>query len=383
MKLEQSKKESELIKKSEKLESNLTIIMKKLSKLKIIIKEFKRNINLEVNLQSNVMEDGEEKVPNIIIRVENYEEGTVYYWTAETFHNRFDLMNDLFERFYDNDLDLASITKDDDPLWDEPTHSLLGYAFYKLEPVAYLMSNPASISIISPIGNVMGQLDVDIIPHDENDNEYDEVPESPSELIGQSLCFKVSIIDAKDLPVNFCRNLKVEYQTFYDRQVNSTKLYNENDSNLTEFKIEEEFEHKIDYLTKEDVEFLEKEKICFKVYAYEDVEKKGKLGVDDILKIDKEVEQLNEPTDEIPKEVKPLNNNIIEVRNNNNVAQNNKPLSMSINNSTNNNKAKNNNKFGYSNNQQNINNINFKTSKTFNDKINKGKTDKDKDCLIF
>ena len=159
MKLEQAKKENEKIKKNEKLESNLTIIIKKLSKLKIIIKEFKRNINLEVNLQSNVMEDGEEKTPNIIIRVENYEEGTVYYWTAGTFHNRFDLMNDLFDRYYDNDVDLANITNEDDPLWDEPVHSLLGYAFYKLEPLAYLMSNPSTISIISPVGNVMGQLE--------------------------------------------------------------------------------------------------------------------------------------------------------------------------------------------------------------------------------
>ena len=43
----------------------------------------------------------------------------------------------------------------------------------------------------------MGQLKVDIIPHDENDMEYDEVPESQSELIGQSLCFKVVIIGTK------------------------------------------------------------------------------------------------------------------------------------------------------------------------------------------
>jgi hypothetical protein len=369
MKLEQSKKESEMIRKSEKLESNLTIIMKKLSKLKIIIKEFKRNINMEVNLQSNAMEDGEDKTPSIIIRVENYEEGTVYYWTPETFHNRFDLMNDLFERFYDNELELSTITKEDDPLWDEPTHSLLGYAFYKLEPIVYLMSNPSSVSIISPNGTVMGQLDVDIIPHDENDNEYDEVPESPSELIGQSLCFKVCIIGVKNLPPNFCRNLKVEYQTFYDRQVNYTKLYNENDSNLTEFKIGEEIEHKIDYLTKEDVDFLEKEKICFKVYAYEDVEKKGRIGVDDQLKIDKEVEQqqqqqmdpLDEPTEEIPKNVKNINENYINT-NQNPENYNNKP---------------NKNKFGYSNNQQNLNKINTKTSKD----NNKGKNDKD--CNIF
>ena len=371
IKLEQSKKETEMIRKSEKLESNLTIIMKKLSKLKIIIKEFKRNINMEVNLQSNAMEDGEDKNPNIIIRVENFEEGTVYYWTPETFHNRFDLMSDLFERFYDNELELSTITKEEDPLWDEPTHSLLGYAFYKLEPVVYLMSNPSSVSIISPNGTVMGQLDVDIIPHDENDNEYDEVPESPSELIGQSLCFKVSIMGVKNLPHNFCRNLKVEYQTFYDRQVNYTKLYNENDSNLTEFKIGEEIEHKIDYLTKEDVDFLEKEKLCFKVYAYEDVEKLGKTGIDDVLKIDKEMEKQldDEPTEEIPKNVKSVNDNF----NYNNKVQEN--------NNNNYNNRVNKNKFGYSNNQQNLNKINMKNSKEQNEKYNKGKNDKD--CNIF
>ena len=370
MKLEQAKKENEMIRKSEKLESNLTIIMKKLLKLKIIIKEFKRNIDLEVNLQSNAMEDGEEKTPNIIIRVENYEEGTVYYWTSETFHNRFDLMSDLFDKFYDNDLETVNIPKEEDPLWDEPTHSLLGYAFYKLEPVAYLMSNPSSISIISPVGDVVGQLDVDIIPHDENGLEYDEVPESPTELIGQSLCFKVSLISAKNLPVNFCRNLKIEYQTFYDRQVNTTKLYNENDSNLTEFKIGEEFEHKIDYLTKEDVDFLEKEKICFKVYAYEDVEKKGKIGVDEVLKIDKEMEEMNEPSEEIPKEIKQTFNKSISGginENNNNVHKNN-PGSM-------------NNKFGYSNNQRNLNNMQLRNAKTQSERTNKGKIEKE--CSIF
>jgi len=371
MKLEQAKKENEMIRKSEKLESNLTIIMKKLLKLKIIIKEFKRNIDLDVNLQSNAMEDGEEKTPNIIIRVENYEEGTVYYWTSETFHNRFDLMNDLFDKFYDNDLETVNISKEEDPLWDEPTHSLLGYAFYKLEPVAYLMSNPSSISIISPVGEVVGQLDVDIIPHDENGLEYDEVPESPTELIGQSLSFKVSLISAKNLPVNFCRNLKIEYQTFYDRQVNTTKLYNETDSNLTEFKIGEEFEHKIDYLTKEDVDFLEKEKICFKVYAYEDVEKKGKIGVDDLLKIDKEMEEMNEPSEEIPKEVKQTFDKSVNggVNDNNiNIAHKNNPGSM-------------NNKYGYSNNQRNLNNIQIRNARTQNDRTKNAKIEKE--CSIF
>jgi len=153
---------------------------------------------------------------------------------------------------------------------------------------------------------------------------------------------------------------------------------------LTEFKIGEEFEHKIDYLTKEDVDFLEKEKICFKVYAFEDVEKKGKIGVDEILKIDKEVAQLNEPTDEIPKDVKIASNNYNEgekaINVNQNSNSNNNTRNNNIRNNGPNNRSMNNNRFGYSNNQQNLNNINFRNQ---NEKMIKGKNDKDKDCLIF
>ena len=54
----------------------------------------------------------------------------------------------------------------DHPLWVEPTHSLLGYAFYKCELICYLISNPSSISTTSPDGKIIGQLDVDIIPYD-------------------------------------------------------------------------------------------------------------------------------------------------------------------------------------------------------------------------
>ena len=41
----------------------------------------------------------------------------------------------------------------------------------------------------------------------------------------------------------------------------------------------------------------------------------------------------------------------------------------------------NNNKFGYSNNQQNLNNINIKNNKGYNERFQKGKNDKD--CFIF
>ena len=84
---EGAKHQQEVIHKSEKLENNLTNILKKISKMKIIINELKRNNNLDVVLQKNLLEELEEinSPTNILIRVENYEEGTVYYCQQRLF----------------------------------------------------------------------------------------------------------------------------------------------------------------------------------------------------------------------------------------------------------------------------------------------------------
>ena len=302
---EQLKKEQENVHNSEKLENNLTNILKKMQKMKIIITELKRNINLDAILQKNLVEeiDDIQNGANIAIRVENYEEGTVYYWTPDIFHNRYDLMKELFNKFNDEELDLQNLKNEEDPLWDEAKPVLLGYSFYKLEPLSYLIGNRSELAIISPNGNMIGKLDADVAPHDDDGNEFDEVPETPSELIGQCLQYKVCIYGVKNIPKNFSSELKVEYQCFHDHTNVSTKLYNklvkENNENKDKnvidideesvsIQINEEFEHKIDYLTKEDLEYLEKERLCFKLYAVETVEKKGKTPIEDIININNE-----------------------------------------------------------------------------------------------
>jgi len=308
---EKAKHQQEIMHKSEKLENNLINILKKISKMKIIINELKRNINLDVVLEKNLLDELEEinTSNNILIRVENYEEGTVYYWSTETFHNRYDLMKELFNKFNDEDLDIQNLKKEEDPLWDEAKPVLLGFAFYKLEPVSYLMSNLSEISIVSSNSEVVGKIEVDIIPHDENGMEYDEVPEVPTELIGQTLLYKVVIMNLQGISKNLSYNLYVEYQNFYDHSTIKTKVYNKlsdkDDNDLTndknnfsedekvDIEINESFEHKIDYLTKEDIDFLVKDKVCFKIYSTERIEKKGKTPIEEILP------DIKEPVEEI------------------------------------------------------------------------------------
>lgn len=138
---------------------------------------------------------------------------------------------------------------------------MLGYCFYKLEAVAYLMRNPFPCSIISINGSCVGNLSCDVIPYDEDGNEFEDVPEHPSELIGQPLNFKVYIKEANELPENFCKGVQVEYSSFHDNAVYKTKVFEEKTKNPI---FEEYIEHHIEYLTKEDLDYLENENVKFK-----------------------------------------------------------------------------------------------------------------------
>ena len=280
--------EQEFTHQSEKLENKLINIVKKMYKLKGIIEDLKRNVDLDLFLSKNLIDHyNDPNTPiNIFIRVENYEEGNVYYWSQNIFHDRYDSLKELYNKFIDEGFDLSTLKKEDDPLFDQPKQSLLGYAFYKLEPLAYLMNNCTNIPIISVNGETEGTITIDVIPVDENGNLFEEIPEKPMDLIGQNLNYYVHIKEIRDLPENFCKGIQVEYTSFNDNYTYKTKIYNE-DGKETSFSIDEKFEHKIIYLGEEDINFFLKDKICFKIYAYEEIDKREKKGTpnrDEILK---------------------------------------------------------------------------------------------------
>ena len=254
---------------NEKLEIKLINIVKKIHKFKVFIDNLKRNVELDLFLSKNLIDHyNDPNTPmNIFIRVNNYEEGNVYYWTQNMFNERYDSLKELYNKFLDENYNISELPKEEDPLYDKPQQSLLGYAFFKLEPLAYLMNNCIGIPIISVNGENEGSIIVDVIPVDENGNTFEEIPEDPNDLIGENF-----------LPEYFCKGLQVEYTSFSDNKNYKTKKYNE-EGKETSFIIGEKFEHEISYLTEEDVDFFLKDKICFKIYAYETVEIQGKKGI--------------------------------------------------------------------------------------------------------
>ena len=117
------------------------------------------------------------------------------------------------------------------------------------------MNNWGNIPIISINGEVEGALIIDVVPIEENGNEFNEVSQNLMGLVG--IKFTIFMCIFKKIRI---------YNLNY-----KSKIYNE-DGKETSFNIDEKFNHNINHLNEENINFFMKNKICFKVYAYETVE---------------------------------------------------------------------------------------------------------------
>ena len=120
------------------------------------------------------------------------------------------------------------------------------------------MKNPTRLKIISCNGQSLGFIVSDIIPVDNQGNLFEKIPDEPYEQIGRSLNFKVNIKESKDLPDNFCKDVVVEYSSFFDSVVNRTKLIKGKNKNPV---FDESFEHRIEYLTKDEIDLMLKDNV--------------------------------------------------------------------------------------------------------------------------
>ena len=265
---------------NEKFEKKIINLYKKIYKFNSIIEDLNRQVKIDLYLSKNLIDHyNNPNAPiNIFIRVENYEEGNVYYWTPDTFHDRYDSLKELYNKYMEENYDISKIQKEEDPLYDNPHKSLLGYAFYKLEPVAFLMNNCTAIPIIAVNGDLQGTIVIDVIPTNKEGKEFKDIPKDPNELKGQNLNFYIHIKECNDLPDNFCKCLQVEYNSFIDNINYKTKIYNE-EGDKRSFTIDEKFQHEINYMSEEDISYLRNDKICFKIYAFETLQKKGRKPV--------------------------------------------------------------------------------------------------------
>ena len=182
-------------------------------------------------------------------------------------------MRDLFAT-YEEIGKLPSLSPEDDPFVDVFEPIMLGEGYYRLEPLSYLINNPAQVNLVATSFEFCGKLDLDIIPVDPDGSEDlpDElIPNEPEDLIDQRLDFIVKIDGAKDLPQNFCRDIFAEYSFYLNDKTYRTEVVKGKNRN-PEFNYAKQ--HTVDICTDNLVNYLKKECMVFKVYGFPDTKNK-------------------------------------------------------------------------------------------------------------
>ncbi len=87
------------------------------------------------------------KKRSIQIKVVNKELGYTYWWDVDKLSNRYYIIKDMSEQYFDTGV-IPTLTEKDDPFWDPPEHTLIGRGFLTTKALAYMFDNPAVLPII-------------------------------------------------------------------------------------------------------------------------------------------------------------------------------------------------------------------------------------------
>lgn len=200
-------------------ERSLLKTLPKCIELNLIAKEFKKNVSMSVKMMLANEEDEEDdlemKKRTILIKVINREAGYSYWWDTETLSNRYYIIKDMSEQYFETGV-VPALTDATDPFWDPQTPTLIGRGFLTTKALAYMFDNPASLPIIGEDEHC-GELIVNLVPTDDTgtrnlceEMDEEEVEFEPEELIDKPLHYLIVVTSAR-IPTNY-KDIFVEYQ---------------------------------------------------------------------------------------------------------------------------------------------------------------------------
>jgi hypothetical protein len=145
-----------------------------------------------------------------------------------------------------------------------------------LKNLGFLVENEINAKILSAEGSsgIRGNLSVKYFPTDDTGTgEPDEelMPEeSPDELLGKAITFRVEIDQATGLPKDLSKNVFVTYALNFDRKRVYQTPEVESKGQNPSFGYKQV--HHVDAVTPSILRYLDKGQLCFKVFGYPDFE---------------------------------------------------------------------------------------------------------------
>mmetsp|Transcript_40467 Transcript_40467/g.52098 ORF Transcript_40467/g.52098 Transcript_40467/m.52098 type:complete len:1141 (+) Transcript_40467:75-3497(+) len=152
------------------------------------------------------------------------------YWTPAKLFGRASLIRECFNYFIECKEDKDSLSNkfpaNVDPFYDIPTQKLVGVAYLYLNSINYLISVNETVTVVNFKGDVVGEIDVEMVPMLESHLKAleDEMPIFQTEeanlrkLVGESLLLGIKVISARGLPRNLCSLAFTSFKFFLEGQ---------------------------------------------------------------------------------------------------------------------------------------------------------------------
>ena len=191
----------------------------------LMAKTLRRNVHFSLQITHDMDIDGDESIDNLAnnkikIKIENFEDGRIMFWSIDKFNDRFYIIRDQVEHFFETNQILVQ-TQQEDPFWDPPEQIEIGSGLLMMKPLAYLFDIEKKINVYGPEKEI-GSINVEVFPCntsgakiDEDDMEDEFL--DPLQLVNQRVDFMLMVHDGT-LDADSSRDAFVEYKLNLNNQ---------------------------------------------------------------------------------------------------------------------------------------------------------------------
>lgn len=158
----------------------------------LIADEFKRNIYFTTKMIRDVPEDQKimEARTDVVVCVENHEEGYYYHWDIEEVQDRLIVLRDMYNKYIVDKKMPVYASKEQDPFYNPLQSMLIGTTYISLTSLSYMLGTNLSAKLLSSEGamGVRGTVDVSYKPcaaDGVGEIQDDQHCDEPGELVGK------------------------------------------------------------------------------------------------------------------------------------------------------------------------------------------------------
>uniref|UniRef100_A0A915IDZ8 Kinesin-like KIF1-type domain-containing protein n=1 Tax=Romanomermis culicivorax TaxID=13658 RepID=A0A915IDZ8_ROMCU len=195
----------------------------------------------------------------IFIKVWNRTTDFEFFWDKNKFANRFYGIQEMYQNYLDGRSDWDD-DKSRDPFYDSPdTEVNIGTVYVFLQSLAFMVELDEQMPITDFKGQERGQLRVQLAPCSPQGREImGEFVDSPEELMGKNLGFKVKIISAVGIPRKFISS-RCKYK-FYVNEDTTTEEFSGSNPEYSHEKV-----FQFSPITKQLIEYLKQQLLIIEI----------------------------------------------------------------------------------------------------------------------